>query len=154
MATAKKINSWPVSIAIIYGLFVIILIGFVIFSMSNTVNLVSEDYYAQELKYQKQIDRINRTNELNKQIILEYLETDKIINLNFPPEFSPESVSGQIVFFRPSDAKLDKVLAINPDITGNQKIEIKTLQSGLWRIKVFWRADSSDLYSEDSFIIK
>jgi hypothetical protein len=154
MAKLTKIISWPVGIGIIYGLFVLILVVFVIFSMFNTVDLVSEDYYTQELKYQSQIDRINRTSSLNTQLMLEYLESEKIINLQFPSEFPPESISGQIVFFRPSDAKLDKVLTINPDIQCSQRIIIKTLQPGLWRIKIFWKVNSSDFYSEDSFIIK
>lgn len=154
MAKPVKVISWPLCIGIIYGVFVLLLVAYVIFSLFNTVDLVSEDYYAQELKYQHQIDRINLTNSLNTKLKLEYIESDIIINLQFPKEFSPETISGQIVFFRPSDAKLDKVLTINPDINCNQKIEIKSLKPGLWRIKVFWKVESSDLYTEDSFIIQ
>ena len=79
----RKIN-WAWAIAIIYTLFVMILIGFIIFSLFNRSDLVSIDYYAQELKYQQQIDRFNRSQKLIKPIKCDYNKFKKVVSLEFP----------------------------------------------------------------------
>ena len=60
----KNYQTWPVAITLIFSIFVLTLIGLVIFTSGHSVDLVSEDYYGQELAFQKQIDRIKRSRNL------------------------------------------------------------------------------------------
>ena len=64
MAEVKKNISWPLGIGIIYGLFVVFLLIYLVYANFNTVDLVTKDYYAKDLKYQQQIDRQDRTSGL------------------------------------------------------------------------------------------
>jgi len=154
MAYAKKTISWPWAIGIIYGLFVIILIGYVIFSNLNHVDLVYEDYYARDLRYQKQIDRVERTKKLTAGLTWEYTAQKKIISLQFPREIDTQQITGQIVFFRPSDARLDKTIPVNPTISNSQLVNISNLAPGMWRLKIFWRIGDRDYYDEGMFIVE
>jgi len=154
MAEQKQLITWPVGIGIFYGVFVLLLIIFIIFSGFQSVDLVTKDYYNQELEYQQQIDRIHRTNSLEHKLQWHYKNTEKIIHLEFPENIEMETISGKIVFFRPSDAKLDKVLTINPDINRTQKIDVSRLQHGMWRLQIFWKINTNDYYDEGHFVIE
>ena len=47
----KKSSLWPIGLAITYISFMVILIGIVVFSTYNQVDLVAEDYYEKEEEY-------------------------------------------------------------------------------------------------------
>jgi hypothetical protein len=149
----KKLN-WAWAIGIIYSIFVILLIGFIIFSLFNRVDLVSNDYYAQELKYQQQIDRINRSRTLTTPIKCDYSNTNKILSLAFPNPGDSRTITGEIIFFRPSDARQDKLVRLRLDNKGKQKIDVQSLSSGLWRVKIFWQLDTLEYYNEIVVVIE
>ena len=58
-----KMN-WGKGIAAVYICFVVIILGFVFYFMNQDVDLVTHKYYDEEIKYQEQIERMKRTNEL------------------------------------------------------------------------------------------
>jgi hypothetical protein len=63
--------------------------------------LVTEDYYGEELRYQEQLDRMNRSNKLKNP--LSWTVTGKSVELDFPDDLKggilkPKSCStGQII---------------------------------------------------------
>ncbi len=150
----NKYNRWPVAIAVFYSLFVLILVAFVIYTRYQTVNLVSDDYYQQELIYQQQIDRIKRTDSLVNPVRWSHDEVQKLLTLHFSPELEIEQIQGQILFFRPSDAEQDKLIAINLTSDGSQTISTKQLTPGYWKLKIFWQLKKEDFYKEGVLIIR
>ena len=154
MAESKRVIGWPLGIAIIYGLFVIVLLIYVVFTTYNTVDLVTEDYYAKELKYQEHIDRKSRTGTLKEGVVWNYSEESQTIHLRFPATIDPVQISGKIVFFRPSDAQLDNTISINPDINGLQTLDVSNLKQGMWRIKIFWKINVTEYYNDGTVYIK
>ena len=147
-------KQWPVGIAIIYTSFVLLLIAFVIFSRYQQVDLVTEDYYDQEIKYQQQINRINRTQSLSQPVNWIFDKNKRSLTLIFPADFDPGQVHGNILFFRPSDAKQDKLVALNLSSNGTQIISTENLTPGFWKLKIFWHVDKNDYYKEGILIIK
>jgi hypothetical protein len=150
----KSSNSWPLGIAIIYITFVLLLVAFVIYSGFQQVDLVTEDYYDKELKYQQQINRINRAQSLSEPVNWTYNNKDNYLLLKFPAEIDPHKVKGDILFFRPSDAKQDKLSALNLSSENTQIIHTRNLASGFWKIKIFWKEDKIEYYNEGNFVIK
>ena len=71
-------------IAAFYGAFVILLIVFLIFSTFNTIDLVTEDYYAKELNYQQQINRVKRTEQFGYELTWVYDKNYDAIIVQFP----------------------------------------------------------------------
>lgn len=153
MAKQKLKITWPVAIGLIYGVFVLILIGFVIFSSFNSVDLVSPDYYAQELKYQQHINRVERTQQQNKNIRISYDQASRLIELEFPAGFEPEDIQGKILFFRPSNANLDQTYEVHPDHERKQYLKTDHLASGLWRVKIFWKIKNLEYYNDSTIYI-
>jgi len=147
-------KSWPVGIAVIYISFVLLLVAFVIFSTFQQVDLVTEDYYDEELKYQQQINRMTRAQSLSKPVEWIYNKNKKSLTLKFPSEISPREVKGTVLFFRPSDAKQDKLVAINLNTENIQLINTENLTPGLWKLKIFWQTGNIDYYKEGVLVVE
>ena len=149
----KKSSHWPVGIAIIYISFVVILIAFVIFSTFHKVDLVTKDYYEQEIKYQQQINRINRADSLSAPVNWHHDKDQRLVTIQFPKELNAKNIEGKILFFRPSDAKQDKLIALRLSSKNNQVISTQHLIPGLWKLKIFWQVDQKDFYTEGILVI-
>ena len=145
--------NWGWGIAILFAFFIVLLIVFVVLSTLNRFDLVSNDYYKEEIGYQKQIDRIARSQTLEQALTWQYDKMNQIITVNFPATIDPGKISGKIVFFRPSDAKKDRLIIIQPDSHGRQQIDVHTLSSGFWRMKIFWQSELSEFYHEEQVTI-
>ena len=149
----KKSTHWPLGIAIIYVLFVLIMIAMIIFSRCEQISLVTEDYYEQEIKYQQQIDRIERAKSLSNPVHWVYDQDKNLIKIQFPNKPDPELINGNILFFRPSDAQQDKQIALKLSSNGSQIVSTKHLAPGYWKLKIFWQSDQTDYYDEGPLVI-
>lgn len=135
--------NWGKGIFIFYSLFVIAILWVVVFSFSVDVNLVSDDYYQQELAYEDQIVRIKNTDSLVEKptVILK----NGYVELTFPKDLK---VKGTILFFRPSDATKDIKIPIALGLNGKQEIAFSTQVAGLWKAKLTWSQDEKEYYQE------
>lgn len=142
--------SWGIKITILYSAFAIGIIVMVIIAMNSNTDLVSENYYEQEIKYQDQIDKLKGSIELGKKISVD--QDGEFIILKFS-EFSPENkYSGDINFYRSSDAKKDFRIPFTPDDSGIQKIESAYLEKGQWKINLKLQNNGKDYFvSKDLF---
>jgi hypothetical protein len=144
--------SWGTGIVIVIIIFMAITIATVIFMMNQDVDLVSDDYYEKGIKYQQQIDIENRSQRLKENVKMEW--TGNMFEISFPEEYSNRSITGEIFFYRPSDAKKDFKLPLS--LTDrNQFIPVQGLEKGLWRVQLNWNLDNKEnYYSETSFILE
>lgn len=149
----SKASSWPIGIAIIYGVFMLSLFSFLFFASVQRTDLISKNYYEQELQYQQQIDRQERSNRLQEKPVIEYDRASKAFRLQFPDDFDPAQVEGEITFFRPSNASLDYTVPISLDPTRNQLIRAKSTRKGLWKVKIIWKLDAAGYYHEEIIIL-
>jgi hypothetical protein len=146
-------KQWPMGIAIIYVIFVLLLVAFAVFSRFQSVDLVTEDYYNQEIKYQQQINRIERARSLPEPVNWIYDKQKGALTVQFPPQFDPLKVKGNVLFFRPSDAKQDKLVALNLSTNGTQLISTENLIPGFWKIKIFWKVENNEYYNEGVLVV-
>lgn len=144
-----KLN-WGKGIFAVYTVFMIVVLGTVAFTTTVDVDLVADDYYEQEIKYQDEIDKKDRTNKLAEQVEI-VLEKENV-RISYPT-ISPEHISGKINFYRPSDEKLDFSLDIKIDSTISQVIPREKLAKGLWKVKVDWRHFNQEYLNEKIIII-
>lgn len=150
----KKSSLWPVGIFSFYSLFVLALLAFIGFSRFHKMDLVTKNYYEEELKYQEHIDRQARAGALSQALAFQYDKAWKKISLTFPPEIDPATISGTVFFFRPSDARQDLKIPIAVSQNGRQTIDVGTLAKGYWRVKIFWNVDDVEYYNEEILIIE
>jgi len=147
-----KINfNWGFGIAVTYTLFVVIVVAGVVYFMKQDVSLSTENYYTKGIKYQEQIEKINRTNELTEQLDISVAAEGIVIA--FPKTFESFDLSGKISFYRPNDAAKDFTLDVTPDTTHSQFIASNSLDKGLWKIKVDWAAKGIEYYTEKLIMV-
>ncbi|HKB85727.1 MAG TPA: FixH family protein [Ignavibacteriaceae bacterium] len=148
----KKIKwNWGTGILLSIIVFMSILIVLVYVFMSQDVDLVTKDYYSKELRYQKQIDKINNTNLTGKEVGISYL--NNTVQLVFPDSVFTRKAAGTVYFYRPSGSKKDFSIPLTVSDRNEQYINTGKLDKGLWKIKVEWGMDGQDYYSEKSIMI-
>ncbi len=145
-----KIN-WGTGVAIALGLFMIFILSFVYKTFTNDKydhQLVSKDYYKDEVNFQQEIDALTNAKKLNELVILK--NTDQGILITFPSDLSTKKIEGTIAFQRASNIKLDFNLPIN--LTNNTLlIPTKKLVKGLYNVKINWKVDTTTYLFKDKY---
>ncbi|MEZ5358131.1 MAG: FixH family protein [Candidatus Zixiibacteriota bacterium] len=149
MSESTKKSAWGVGIFVFYGVFIVFILALVLYVSLQDMQMVTEDYYAKDLVYQQHIDKVRQSQELTEGLKIEPNPGKMHIMLTFPADMSPDSIGGTVTLFRPSNARLDKVIDIAPDKSGQQAIDIAGLVRGNWRIRIDWSCGSRSFYSED-----
>jgi hypothetical protein len=142
--------NWGYKIAVFYITFVVGIMYLVIRSSQQEVDLVTPDYYAQELKYQDRIDESNRAASLSTaiQCTIEH----NVIKVIFPPEFTGKKISGQVLVYCAADKRND----INSSLSvmdGQAKISVPEKNSGMHEVQVSWEAEGVKYYSAKNLFI-
>jgi nitrogen fixation protein FixH len=106
-----KIN-WGTKIAVLYCGFVVLILVLVIASMRQHFDLVSVNYYADEVAYQQVIDAGKNEAKLSSPITVHANGANVIIEL--PAELSTKKISGIIQFYSPVNAAWDQKFTAIP----------------------------------------
>jgi hypothetical protein len=139
--------SWGIKITMLYVGFVILILIMVSMAMNQKIDLVSKDYYEQELNYQEKIDKTNRSHALSQQLSWQVLE--HALLLKFPKQFKGRIIKGKIYFFRPSDERMDTTLDfLSADSSMDLNINTSQLKKGLYKMQVDWEVDKEKYYNE------
>lgn len=138
--------SWGSKISIVFIGFAGMISYMVYRCMLLPVDLVSNQYYKDELAYQQVIDGTRRANGLSGRLQLDP-EGGGIL-LRMPVEMRGRAVSGTVVFYCPSDAARDRRLPLAPDHLGEQAIAAGSVLPGHYTVKVSWKAGGLDYYTE------
>lgn len=106
------------------------------------IELVTENYYAEEIKYQEQIDKEHLALDLAEKV-MHYDFGSKSIVLELP-----RGSSGELQLFRPSDSSLDQFFRF--DLVDEQptKIPVRHLKSGYWKFRLNWQVGGRAYYEE------
>ncbi len=143
--------SWGTKIMILFISFVILIGSMVFMSMQQNTDLVNEDYYENELKYQDRINEMNNANALSESVTHTILLNN--VQIQFPSVFKGKNVTGEILFFRPSDKSKDYKTAIQLNQEAQQLIDTEHLHKGMYRMGIRWRADSKAYFMEEVIVI-
>ena len=154
MTEVKKKSRWGIGIAVVYGVFMLCVIGVVIASRFQQVDLVSRDYYDKEIKYQDHIEKVKRSQAVEKQIAIENIAGEKALIVRLPAGVAASAATGKLKLFRPSNASLDRSFDLKFDAMAAQRVEYGQLARGLWKIKLDWQVDTLMYYQEQELFIE
>lgn len=143
--------NWGKKITLVYIGFVVLIITMVVVSMRQKVDLVSKDYYAKELNYQSDINKMKNAQALQNPLTC-VLNNNNIV-ISFPAEHQQENISGTIYIYKPSDNKSDKALSITSN-NGIQEINTATFTKGMYRVKVDWNVNNIGYQTEQVVVIQ
>ena len=139
--------NWGWKIVFAFSLFGLFIGGMVVRSFQETIDLVSEDYYQQELGYQQQIDKMANSQALR--VPLTFAQQPQQLVIQFPND----GAQGEIQLFRPSDARDDRTISIALDSQQRQIITTEGLVKGHYKVKVDWISNDVAYFTEESVFI-
>ncbi|WP_299189326.1 FixH family protein [uncultured Aquimarina sp.] len=145
-----KVN-WGTAIVLVFIGFISFILFFVIRMNTDKKyehDLVTEDYYKQELAFQQEINAEKNAKALKNNIVIEKVSEGLLIK--FPEDINVENLSGTISLYRPSNKKLDFEVPITLQsseilVPKNQLIE------GRWNITVNWEYENTSYLFRESF---
>lgn len=137
--------SWGYKIAFVYIIFVAG-IGFLVFKASSQkFDLVTKDYYDQELKYQEVIDQAANTARLSTSLIVE--KSASGLSITFPPEMRNKEKTIDFYLYYPANAKRDFRKSINIDENEFTQA-LPEAMKGKYELKLSWEVEGVKYYFE------
>lgn len=144
-----KVN-WKALIASVYISFVLMILLLVGMSAGQKIDLVTDHYYEEELKFQGKIDKLQRAAELTEP--LSWQIKDNALQIRYPATFADSSISGQIRMYCPSDDRNDRQFAIDSNGNG-QTVALSQIPAGRYKIQVDWKGGNETYWSEGVVIV-
>jgi hypothetical protein len=140
--------NWGTKIAIFYIFFVIVTLGMVFKSTFHRWDLVSQDYYGEELKYQSQIDKINNCKSLSQQPTMSVEGKNVLLQIALQSQ-----ANGKILFYKPADEFEDFEVALALNDKGEQVISIPSQHSGRYTAQLNWTTENKAYFKEFYLIL-
>ncbi len=135
--------SWGNKLIIVFIVFAALMATLVYKATQAKFELVSKDYYQDELRYQDKIDGAANA-ALEAPISIQV--NDEIISIEFPDAQKNANITGEAWFYCSVDATKDKRFVLSVDSTGIQRIERKRLQKGDYQVKISYEINQKKYY--------
>lgn len=140
-----KIN-WGHKLLIVFVAFVGLIATLVYKAVNTDFDLVTKDYYKEELRFQKVIDGQNNALELSSSVKIDV--TDSQLVLHLPEEMKNGNPSGNVWFYCPTDARKDKKFDLDTRGTGSQAFDRSQFIPSRYIVKMTWEQDGKPYYME------
>jgi hypothetical protein len=140
--------NWGKGIVLVYSVFVLGILYLVYQSKQQKLDLVYEDYYAQELMFQNQIDATQRVEDAGEKPSLVRKEGGVFLLI---PSAKGIQVSGSLTAYCASDKSKDQLMRLNQTTAGLWRLPVLDLKSGRYTFKIKWKQLGELYYSELPF---
>ncbi|TMI93592.1 MAG: hypothetical protein E6H08_10320 [Bacteroidetes bacterium] len=137
--------SWGYKIMFVYIAFVAGM-GFLVFKASSQkFDLVTKDYYDQELKYQQVIDQAANSSRLSAPVTIERNEGE--LKISFPDEMKNKKKLVDFYLYYAADAKKDFRKSF--ELNENELVQALPVgMKGMYELKLSWEAKGVKYYFE------
>lgn len=147
-----KKSNWGKGLTLAIVAFMVAMLGMVYISFRQTNEMIEDNYYERELKYQNIIDA---KNELLNYRDFEYISSDeKSIYLHLPADVSDKIESGSVQFIRLDNESMDKKFPISQSNSNSLAIGKSDLLHGDYRVKLAWKNDGKNYFYEKDYFVK
>lgn len=142
--------SWGNKLVVVFLVFAGLMFTLVYKAVNTKFDLVSKDYYKDELRYQDKIDGVNNANKISS---ISVSQDARQLILDLPKEMKGSKSEGEIWLYCSSDAAKDRKLNLQVDDAGRQLIAKSSLVKGHYQLKLNWKSRGNNYYSEQSLTI-
>lgn len=139
--------NWGKGIIVALALFVGFILFLVITLMRQDVDLVSEDYYKQEIDYEARIQK--EQNGLNSAAKIKIVDQKSFVIIQLPDNIALTNVLVNLK--RPNDEKLDKSFKIEG--TKTFMLPKASLEKGKYDLSIEYTMDKKDCLLQQKIII-
>jgi len=128
------------------------MIAYLVFQSVHTrYDLVSKEYYKDELQYQQVIDGTSEANRLSCKPVVS--QTDNTVIIHLPGEMKQATVTGNIWFYCAANAQKDRKMPLQLNIDAEQIINKRQFVPGNYTAKINWEANGVKYYAETPLTI-
>lgn len=141
--------SWGKAIILVFIVFAGF-IGTMVYWMSREkIDLVRDDYYEDELTYQRQIERVANASRLDSSAFVRYHPEKQQIGLTLPNGL----VSGSLLLYCPADREQDVRRSLTKVTPKVSNVSMQGRPGGLWRAQLSWSDGQREFYIERELIL-
>lgn len=144
--------NWGRGIALSLIAFAAMMATFLVIASRHVESLVTDEYYAEELKYQERIDAQARARSLSAPVVI--LVQGEEVALRFPEELAGLTISGTLTLLRPNDANGDRSVEFEADAEGRFRSDGLRLLPGRYDASVDWRSGGVSYHSSDKLVVQ
>jgi hypothetical protein len=143
--------NWGQKLMLVFAVFAVGM-GYLVYRCTQVnTELVTKDYYKDELRYQDVIDGTKKANTLSERVQLQ--QQGEMITVQLPGEMKNEIISGNIWFYCAADSKKDRRIPIEANSEAVQRINRKIFLPGRYTVKFDWTSNNKHYYEEQSLTI-
>lgn len=134
--------NWPRSILLSFILFTLFIGALVAVCLRQDISLVSEEYYRDEIAFQRQIVRLENTSMLSRKPIVKIVFHWLMVNFNQDGLVT----NCELTLFCPANRKMDRKYEIASSVAF---VPLDDLAPGLYRARLSWRMGGREYFQED-----
>lgn len=143
--------SWGYKIVAFYAVFVIGIMFMVFRSSQENQDLVANDYYEQELKYQQRIDDTKRADALSSQVKYELMD-NRELQIRFPQEMNGRHTEADILLYCTADKNKDIVKHLVTE-NGTVSFKVPVINRGWHELKINWKSGGVSYFNQNKILI-
>lgn len=141
--------NWGHKITLAFIAFAAFIFYIVIGSFRQNVDLVTDDYYAQEIAYETKMRQKANFKALTSKPSI--LVSPKAITINFNGNHVE---AGNIHFYHPSREIFDQNLEIDLNTEGKQTVSREQLVAGLYRVNLTWTGEGKEYFHQETIFVR
>jgi len=137
--------TWGTKLLLVFTAFALLMSPLVYMCMKQKLELVSKDYYKDELRYQDKIDGMNNANKIGNVLIQENQEN---VSIQLPKEVQGLALKGQATFYCTVNSLNDRTLPLEVNDEGFMLISKTKLAKAKYLVKLNWQIGNDLYYTE------
>ncbi|MCW3114833.1 MAG: hypothetical protein JWR18_3229 [Segetibacter sp.] len=142
--------TWGTKLLLVFAAFALLMGTLVYLCMRQNFELVSKDYYKEELRYQEKIDGMNNANKIGNIVIKEIGDQ---ISIQLPKEVQGLALKGQALFYCAVNSTKDRSILLDVNDEGLMLIDKSKLAKANYNVKLNWQIGKDKYYTEQTLIV-
>lgn len=143
--------NWGYKILLVYVVFISGIVFMVVKSSMQKFDLVTPDYYEQELQYQTTIDATLRANQLSAKLQCSIVGDS--IRIGFPAEMSNKKLTADVWLYCIANKTKDFRKTVEV-VDGNIMLAIPEANKGSHDLKINWETSGKTYYYEQKIFLQ
>lgn len=143
--------NWGHKITLVILIFIISMLVMVFIAFKQNNEMMDDNYYEKEIKYQSLIDAAHNLNAVSDEVIL--IKTPNGLQLKIPVVLKSDFKNGKIEFLSNNDHGKDKLLNFLPDSSGLFFINKSAISPGSYKVRIAWDNNNKSYYREQNLIL-
>jgi hypothetical protein len=143
--------TWGNKLLLVFAAFATLMSVMVYKCMHQKFELVSNDYYNEELRYQDKIDGMNNSNKISE---VQIKEEGRQINIQLPKEVQGLALTGQALFYCPTDSQKDRKIPVQVNDEGLMIVDKAKLSKAHYLVKLNYQVGNDKYYTEQYLTVE